>query len=84
MTIDALNVHCSSVEGTFDDCQDFVKALFADPLVNATQKLAAIDSIKWGKILAQMTYYFSSYFALIHLGIFNHLADHICFVVPTT
>ena len=43
-TINALNINCLSVDGTFDDCQDFVKALFADPLVNATQKLAAGNS----------------------------------------
>lgn len=43
-TINALNVNCLSVDGTFDDCQDFVKALFTDPMVNATQKLAAGNS----------------------------------------
>ena len=82
-TINANNVHCLSVDGTFDDCQDFVKALFADPSVNATQKLAAINSINWARILAQITYYFASYFALIHGGTFDPSDDHVRFVVPT-
>src|SRR6056297_2459494 len=34
-TVDAPNVHCIAVEGTFDDCQDLVKALFADPAFRA-------------------------------------------------
>ncbi|OBT90480.1 threonine synthase [Pseudogymnoascus sp. 03VT05] len=58
------NVHNLAVEGTFDDCQDTVKALFADPITNASQKLGAVNSINWARILAQTTYYFASYFAL--------------------
>ena len=82
-TITAPNVHCLSVDGTFDDCQDFVKTLFADPLVNESQKLASVNSINWARILAQITYYFASYFALIRLDGFDPLDDHIRFVVPT-
>ena len=82
-TNNALNVHCLSVDGTFDDCQDFVKALFADPLMNTTQKLAAVNSINWARILAQITYYFASYFAVIRLGTFDPSDDQIRFVVPT-
>jgi threonine synthase len=58
------NVHNLAVEGTFDDCQDIVKALFADPGINRTHKLAAVNSINWARILAQITYYFHSYFSL--------------------
>jgi threonine synthase len=35
------NVHNLTVEGSFDDCQDIVKALFADPDINSTHNLAA-------------------------------------------
>ncbi|KAL8724187.1 MAG: hypothetical protein Q9181_006935 [Wetmoreana brouardii] len=82
-TVTDENVHCLSVDGTFDDCQDFVKALFADPLINKTQRLGAVNSINWARILAQITYYFASYFSLIRSGKFDPAIDQIRFVVPT-
>ena len=57
--------------------QDFVKALFADPLINTTQRLGAVNSINWARILAQITYYFASYFT------FDPSTEHIHMVVPT-
>lgn len=39
------NVHNVAVEGTFDDCQDFVKALFADTEMNKTHRLAAVKLV---------------------------------------
>lgn len=59
------NVHNLAVTGTFDDCQDIVKALFADPDINSTLNLGAINSINWARILAQIVYYFYSYFSLV-------------------
>ena len=44
------NVHNLAVDGTFDDCQDFVKALFGDEDINRTHKLAAINSINWARM----------------------------------
>lgn len=41
------NVHNLAVQGTFDNCQDTVKALFADPVMNADHHLAAVNSINW-------------------------------------
>ncbi|KAF2276028.1 tryptophan synthase beta subunit-like PLP-dependent enzyme [Westerdykella ornata] len=76
------NVHNLAVEGTFDDCQDIVKALFADPEINKDLKLAAVNSINWARILAQITYYFHSYFALIRRHSFLP-GSTIRFVVPT-
>ncbi|KAF9740897.1 hypothetical protein PMIN02_010759 [Paraphaeosphaeria minitans] len=76
------NVHNLAVDGTFDDCQDFVKALFADPEMNKTHKLAAVNSINWARILAQITYYFYSYFNLIRQQSFLP-ASKVRFVVPT-
>ncbi|EGS23508.1 threonine synthase-like protein [Thermochaetoides thermophila DSM 1495] len=58
------NVHNLAVAGNFDNCQDIVKALFADPEINATHRLGAVNSINWARILAQTVYYFHSYFAL--------------------
>ncbi|CCG84451.1 protein of unknown function [Taphrina deformans PYCC 5710] len=59
------NVHCVSVEGTFDDCQDIVKSLFNDPEFSTKFSLGAVNSINWARILAQITYYYHSYFAIL-------------------
>ena len=56
-TVDAPNVHNVAVEGTFDDCQDLVKALFADHALRDELRLGAMNSINWGRILAQVPYY---------------------------
>ncbi|KDB21462.1 threonine synthase [Trichophyton interdigitale MR816] len=76
------NVHNISIEGSFDDCQDMVKALFADPEINKTHKLAAVNSINWARILAQITYYFHSYFSLIRSPTYVK-GKPIRFVVPS-
>ncbi len=74
------NVHCLSVQGTFDDCQDYVKALFADPEMNNIHHLAAVNSINWARILAQITYYYYAYFQLLKQ---NPDLKQVKFVVPT-
>jgi threonine synthase len=56
-TVDAPNVHNVAVEGTFDDCQDLVKALFAAPDRRARLGLSAMNSINWARVAAQITYY---------------------------
>lgn len=76
------NVHCLAVDGTFDDCQDIVKALFADEEIKKTQHLAAVNSINWARILAQITYYFHSYFSLLRQFDAKD-TDEIRFAVPT-
>ncbi|KAF2638079.1 threonine synthase-like protein [Massarina eburnea CBS 473.64] len=81
-TVMDANVHNLAVDGTFDDCQDFVKALFADPEINKTHRLAAVNSINWARILAQITYYFYSYFDLTRQPSFLP-ASTVRFVVPT-
>jgi len=58
------NIHNIAVGGTFDDCQDLVKSLFADTAFNAKYRLGAVNSINWARILAQITYYFHAYFSL--------------------
>ncbi|ANB14744.1 threonine synthase THR4 [Sugiyamaella lignohabitans] len=59
------NVHTISVKGTFDDCQDLVKQTFADKEFNEKYHIGAVNSINWARILAQITYYFYSYFTLL-------------------
>ncbi|KAF2149890.1 threonine synthase-like protein [Myriangium duriaei CBS 260.36] len=77
------NVHNLAVDGTFDDCQDFVKALFADPDINSTHRLAAVNSINWARILAQISYYFASYFSLVKSVSSSESHPVVRFVVPT-
>lgn len=57
-TVPAANVHTLAVEGSFDDCQDLVKALFADAEFRTRQNLSAVNSINWARIAAQVVYYF--------------------------
>ncbi|MEK9722083.1 MAG: threonine synthase [Rhodospirillaceae bacterium] len=57
-TVDAPNVHTIALEGTFDDCQDAVKALFADLPFRDRVNLSAVNSINWVRIVAQIVYYF--------------------------
>ena len=53
----AENVHNIAIEGTFDDCQRLVKAMFNDRAFRYDLALAAINSINWARILAQVVYY---------------------------
>ena len=59
-TVDAPNVHNVAIEGTFDDCQDLVKALFADAGLRERVGLAAMNSINWARVAAQIVYYASA------------------------
>jgi threonine synthase len=63
-TVDAPNVFNVAVEGNFDDCQDLVKALFADPGARDELRLSAMNSINWARIAAQIPYYVASAVAL--------------------
>ncbi|HUW03569.1 MAG TPA: threonine synthase [Acidimicrobiales bacterium] len=56
-TVDAPNVHNVAIDGTFDDCQDLVKAMFADDAFRAAVGQAAMNSINWARVMAQTVYY---------------------------
>ncbi len=56
-TLDAPNLHAYAVDGTFDDCQDLVKAAFADRAFRDEVQLSAMNSINWGRVMAQVVYY---------------------------
>ena len=59
-----------------------MKALFADPQINETLNLGAVNSINWARILAQTTYYFYSYFTLTKTSGYKE-GQKVRFVVPT-
>lgn len=61
------NIHNIAIEGTFDDCQEIVKTLFSDKEFKKKYSLGAINSINWARIMAQMSYYFFSYFEVQRL-----------------
>ena len=63
-TVQAANIHNVAIEGSFDDCQALVKAMFNDPAFRERQSLAAINSINWCRIMAQVVYYVSASLAL--------------------
>ncbi len=63
-TVDAPNIANIAVDGTFDDCQDLVKAMFADTPFRAEMRLSAVNSINWARIAAQIPYYAASALAL--------------------
>ncbi|MGI9596471.1 MAG: threonine synthase, partial [Acidimicrobiales bacterium] len=56
-TVAASNIHNVAIEGTFDDCQDLVKASFGDPALRQDVDLAAVNSINWARVLCQIVYY---------------------------
>ncbi len=76
-TVNAANVHPIAIDGTFDDCQDLVKAMFNDAQFRMAHNLSAVNSINWARVLIQIVYYVV---AAVRLG-----APHrpVSFAVPT-
>ncbi|MCY4515732.1 MAG: threonine synthase [Acidimicrobiaceae bacterium] len=56
-TVDSTNIHNVAIDGTFDDCQDLVKSLFADRPFRERMRLGAVNSINWARVAAQTVYY---------------------------
>ncbi len=76
-TVPDANVHALAIEGTFDDCQALVKAMFNHHAFRDRVRLSGVNSINWARIVAQAAYYFT---AAVALG-----APHrkVAFTVPT-
>ena len=72
--IEANNIHNIAIEGTFDDCQRLVKAMFEEATFSRDLSLAAVNSINWARVMAQMVYYqaasmkFSNVYCLLMFG----------------
>ncbi len=73
-SVRADNVHNVALDGTFDDCQNLVKAMFNDAEFRAEMNLSAVNSINWARIMAQIVYYVTT---VLELG------EDVTFVVPT-
>ncbi|MDF2597677.1 MAG: thrC, partial [Methylobacterium brachiatum] len=63
-SVPAQNVHALAVDGTFDDCQNLVKALFQHAEFADAVRLSGVNSINWARVAAQAVYYFTSAVAL--------------------
>jgi threonine synthase len=59
-TVASPNVHAIALEGTFDDCQAIVKGLFNHHAFRDGLGLSGVNSINWARVMAQITYYFTS------------------------
>jgi len=76
-TVLAPNVHNIAIEGSFDDAQALVKAMFADSDFAGRFNLSAVNSINWARLMAQIVYYF---YAAVQLGAPDR---PVAFSVPT-
>ncbi len=76
-TVLSPNVRNIAIRGSFDDCQDLVKAMFADGKFRDEMHLAAVNSINWGRIMAQIVYYVAAALAL------GAPKRRVAFAVPT-
>jgi threonine synthase len=63
-TVDEPNIHNIAIEGTFDDAQALVKAMFNDLAFRQRMRLAGVNSINWARIMAQTVYYVAAGLAL--------------------
>ncbi|HWI85279.1 MAG TPA: threonine synthase [Sphingomonas sp.] len=76
-TVLAPNIHNIAIEGSFDDAQAMVKAMFADKDFAGRFTLSAVNSINWARLAAQIVYYF---YAAVRLGAPDR---KVAFSVPT-
>lgn len=58
------NVHNIAIEGTFDDCQALLKAMFNDGDFRRRTGMSAVNSINWARVMPQIVYYFAAALAL--------------------
>ena len=72
------NIHNIAVKGMFDDCQDIVKTIQSDSHFKHDFHISTVNSINWGRIVAQVVYYFAGYFKAT-----NNNSERVSFCVPT-
>jgi len=72
------NIHNLAIEGSFDTCQDIVKAVSADLSFKRQYQIGAVNSINWARLLAQVVYYFAGYFQAT-----NDNSERVSFCVPS-
>ena len=76
-TIITENCHAIAIDGSFDDCQSMVKDMFRHQSFASAVRLSAVNSINWGRVMAQVVYYFTAATAL------GAPEQSVSFTVPT-
>ena len=72
------NIYNIAVKGVFDDCQDIVKAIQNDAYFKHEYHVGTVNSINWGRIVAQVVYYFAGYFRAT-----QNNTERVSFCVPS-
>ena len=76
-TVDSKNVFNIAINSNFDECQKFIKLMFADRDFCSSINMSGVNSINWARIVAQVVYYFFAYFKV------TNKEEKINFSVPT-
>ena len=76
------HIHNLTVKGSFDDCQDMVKAVSADLAFKSSMRIGTVNSINWARFTAQVVYYFTGYFQAINAFGLRY-GDPVDFCVPS-
>jgi len=76
-TVNSDNVFNIALASNFDECQKFVKSMFADKNFSRSINMSGVNSINWSRIIVQIVYYFFSYFKVVNES------EKINFSVPT-
>ncbi|BDX21875.1 threonine synthase [Polynucleobacter sp. TUM22923] len=72
------NIFNLAVAGVFDDCQDIVKAVSNDHAFKAKYRIGTVNSINWGRVVAQVVYYFQGYLLATQSS-----SEKVSFTVPS-
>jgi len=76
-TISSDNVFNIALDSNFDECQKFVKLMFADKDFSSSINMSGVNSLNWARIVVQIVYYFFAYFKV------TNEEEKINFSVPT-
>lgn len=81
------NVNVVAIKGNFDDCQTAVKNIFTSEEIRAkllekNVVLSSANSMNFGRLVPQVSYYFSAYADLVNSNEIK-IGDKVNFVVPT-
>ena len=77
-TVTEKNIFLCEIDGTFDDCQRIVKEILKDYKFSVQNKISAVNSINWARIIIQSVYYFYTY-----IKFNNNIDNKVNFSVPT-
>ncbi|QGF24539.1 threonine synthase [Raineyella fluvialis] len=77
-TLDDANIHNIVIDGTFDDCQDLIKAVSADAAFKREAHIGSVNSINWARLVAQVVYYVAGYLRATASN-----DEEVSFAVPT-